>query len=533
MTHKTNSYDQIPYPSLSYTHTHPNHIATVARLVGLESAPAERCRLLELGCASGGNLFPMAYTLPESTFVGIDYSKRQIDEGHKQLSKLPLDNVTLKHMDILDVDSEMGQFDYIIAHGIFSWVPRAVQEKLLQVCKENLAPNGVAFVSYNTYPGWHMIGIVRGLMQYHTRGDVDPQERAARAREVIGFFAQASSPEDSAYGSFLRMYDEMLKSGHKGTHEAGNSFLLHDEMEEINQPYYFYEFAARAARHGLQYLGEAEFRKMMTSNFPPEVTKKLAEYTKSVVDLEQYMDFMRNRSLRQTLLCHQDIKLRRSLSPEQLRTFFVSSCSKPEDKEPDIRSKSIARFLGADGSAIAMDHPASKAAMVYLAKVWPERVPFETLLDEARGALGLGTEDDDRELDAQVLATNLFRAFGYSTELAELHTYRPPMVLTVTERPVASPVARLQALKSTMVTNLRHERVTLDELDRCLIQYLDGSRNQAELVRCLQEGPVADGSLALEDNGQRIEDKTQQRKVLEEGVDKRLRWLRFAALLVA
>jgi methyltransferase-like protein len=532
MTQQTTSYDQVPYPSLSYTNTHPDHLATVAKLMGLDAAPPECCRVLELGCASGGNLFPMAYTLPESKFVGIDISKVQIDEGLESLRELALDNITLKQMDILDVNGDMGQFDYIVAHGIFSWVPYEVQEKLLDVCKENLAANGVAFVSYNTYPGWHMIGIIRGLMRYHTRDDADPRQRATRAREILDFFAQSSEPQGSAYGGFLRMYSELLQGGHKGNHEVGNSFLLHDEMEDFNQPYYFYEFAERAAEHGLQYLGEAEFRKMMTSNFPPEVIKALAQHCKSVIDLEQYMDFLRNRTLRGTLLCHQDIELSRKLRPEQIQAFRVSSCTKTESKESDIQSTAVVKFQGSDETTLAIDHPVSKAAMVHLAKVWPEPVPFDSLLDKACSYLGLRAGDDGGKQDAKVLAANLFKAYSYSTQLVNLHIYRPPMVLTVSERPVASPVARLQARKSTLVTNLMHERVDLDELDRHLIQYLDGSRDQVGLVRCLEEGPMAEGHLTLEKEGKPIEDEKQLRDLLAEGVSKRLRWLRLAALLV-
>jgi methyltransferase-like protein len=500
--------------------------------MGLDAAPPERCRMLELGCASGGNLFPMAYTLPESEFVGIDISEVQIDEGLESLQELALDNVTLKQMDILDVDGDMGQFDYIVAHGIFSWVPHEVQEKLLEICRENLAANGVAFVSYNVYPGWHMMGIIRGLMRYHTRDDADPRQRATRAREIIDFFAQASESEGSAYGGFLRMYAELLRNGPKGNSEAGNSFLLHDEMEDFNQPYYFYEFAERAAEHGLQYLGEAEFRKMMTSNFPPEVTQTLAQHCKSVIDLEQYMDFLRNRTLRQTLLCHQNIKLSRKLRPEQIQAFRVSSFTQTESKKPDIQSTAVVKFKGSDDATLAIDHPVSKAAMVHLAKVWPRSVPFDSLLDEARSYLGLKAGDGDREQDTKVLAANLFQAYSYSTELADLHTYHPPIDPTVSERPVASPVARLQARKSPMVTNLRHGRVELGDLDRHLIQYLDGRHSQADVVRCLEKGPVAEGRLTLEMEGKPVEDEDQLRDLLAEGVGKRLRWLGLAALLV-
>ena len=127
------AYDQVPYPSLSYSQSHPDRLATVATLLGMSPTPVNRCRVLELGCASGGNLIPMAYGLPESDFVGIDNSARQIAEGQAMVKTLGLKNVTLGYLDILDVNVELGQFDYIIAHGVFSWVPRAVQEKILEI----------------------------------------------------------------------------------------------------------------------------------------------------------------------------------------------------------------------------------------------------------------------------------------------------------------------------------------------------------------------------------------------------------------
>jgi len=157
-----NSYDAVPYPSTPYRGTHPDTLATLGTLVGMKPAPIDSCRVLELGCSDGGNLLPMAYSLPGSEFVGIDGSARQIELGLATLEALGLKNVTLKQMNLLDVGDQFGKFDYIIAHGIYSWVPPDVQDKILEICHCLLKPQGLAFVSYNTLPGWRTLSVILG-----------------------------------------------------------------------------------------------------------------------------------------------------------------------------------------------------------------------------------------------------------------------------------------------------------------------------------------------------------------------------------
>ena len=150
------SYDEVPYKSFPFPQSHPDRLATVATLFGMTPPPVEHCRVLELGCSSGGNLIPLAEQLPESRLVGIDASQRQIADGQETVRALGLTNIDLQQRDIASVRPEFGEFDYIIAHGVFSWVPNAVQDCILEICARNLAPQGIAYVSYNTYPGWHM-----------------------------------------------------------------------------------------------------------------------------------------------------------------------------------------------------------------------------------------------------------------------------------------------------------------------------------------------------------------------------------------
>jgi SAM-dependent methyltransferase len=184
-----NSYDEVPYDSNPFQQTHPSRLFTIGTLFGLRPAPVQRCRVLELACAGGGNLMPMADYLPDSEFVGIDLSAKQIADGQAIAAQLGLKNLTLRQANILDVDASYGSFDYIIAHGVFSWVPGAVRQKILDICSQRLNPNGIAYVSFNTYPGWHMRGMIRDMMRYHSGRFNQPQERVRQARALLDFLA--------------------------------------------------------------------------------------------------------------------------------------------------------------------------------------------------------------------------------------------------------------------------------------------------------------------------------------------------------
>ncbi|MBC8076432.1 MAG: class I SAM-dependent methyltransferase, partial [Chloroflexales bacterium] len=168
------AYDQVFYPSAAEPSIHPDRLATVATLFGVRPAPVDQCRVLELGCADGANLLPMAYALPHGTFFGIDASPRQIAAGQAQIAALGLKNVRLQALDLQELPASSGEFDYIIAHGVYSWVAPAVQEALLALCGRHLAANGVAVVSYNVLPGWHQRGVARDLLRFHTRQFAEP-----------------------------------------------------------------------------------------------------------------------------------------------------------------------------------------------------------------------------------------------------------------------------------------------------------------------------------------------------------------------
>jgi methyltransferase-like protein len=520
------SYDRVPYPSLSYVQSHPDRLATWATLLGQTPRPIDRCRVLELGCAGGGNLIPMAYGLPESEFLGLDVSPRQIADAREVATEIGLSNVAFECMDILDVSPDLGTFDYVIAHGVYSWVPPEIQDKVLQICKQNLAADGVAYISYNTYPGWHMMNIIRDAMLYHTRDVIDPQTRAVKSRSLLDFLVDSVSPDNLAFGNFLQAYANFLRGEIEGMEERGNACLLHDELEATNIPVYFHQFMARAAAQGLQYLIEADPASVFPGKLAPQVRQTLQEMAQDVVDMEQYIDFVCNRMFRQTLLCHDSVSVERNLSPERLRGLYVASRAWPASDNLDVDADGVEQFKSPNGTALSTDHPVSKAAMVYLGQVWPLAVAFDDLLSAARAR---ATRKDDE--DATVLAVNLLRAFGCSTQLVELHTCVPPLAKDAGERPLASRVAVSQARNGPDVTNLWHERVPLNPFTRHLVRRLDGTRDREALLDELQDMVIA-GRLAVKQDDRPVKDAGVIRDILAGDLEQHLYWLARAALLV-
>jgi SAM-dependent methyltransferase len=465
-----NSYDELPYPSQAFVQTHPDRLATLARVFGLAPPPIERCRVLEIGCAAGGNLIPMAYGLPGSRFVGIDLSERQVAEGRARIAALGLPNVRIEAMSVLDLDERWGEFDYVLCHGVYSWVESAVQDWILRIAGRQLSPNGIAYVSYNTYPGWHLRESVRHMMRYHAMPFDTPAERIEQARAMLDFLAGAVPQEGNAYGQVLARELELLA-------RCSDSYLYHEHLEPTNAPLYFHQFAERAATHGLQYLAEADFAAMLTGRFPPEVAATLEGISADIIHLEQYMDFVRNRQFRQTLLCRQGLKVRRALSPAVIHGMYVASAARREGEGAlDLDDRVEVTWRAPGGALATSTHPVSKAALELLAHRWPLGWPLEALLAEA---CGIANRPDDVALPMQ----DLFHCF--LSGVVELRSWQPPCVSVVSDRPRASACAVLEAASSDVVTSLRHEAVRLEPFSRALLPLLDGRNDRGALVQRL------------------------------------------------
>lgn len=521
----TTSYDEIPYESRPFPQTHPIRLATVATLFGLTPPPVDRFRVLELGCAGGGNLIPMADALPESRFVGIDYSSRQVAEGQGKIAAAGLKNVELLHKSIMDTDAGFGEFDYVLCHGVFSWVPREVQEKILEMCRQHLSPDGVAYVSYNTYPGWRMRGMIRDMMLFHVDRFKDNVKRIQQARALLKFLSDSATSQKDAYAILLKSELEILSN-------QADSYLFHEHLESVNEPLYFYQFVQRAAAHGLVYLGESEVSTMWSGNFGEKVQQTLKGVESDVVQAEQYMDFVRNRMFRQTLLCHAGKKIDRTLQPAKLTVLYVAANVAPTANDIVLSDTSTVAFRSSRGT-ISTSSPLLKAALAHLREQWPQSVRIDQLAEVAIRRLQQEsappvTVPPDA---AGFLAEHVGRF--YLQSLVECSVRPFDFVITASDRPQASLFVRRQAESGHLVTNRRHEPWRVDEFCRQLLLRLDGSHDHAALRDTLLKA-VAEGQLTIRrPDGQEILDAEEQSRLVTEGVRTGLENLARGALLVA
>ena len=481
--------------------------------------------MLELGGASGGNLLPMALQLPDASFLGVDLSSRQIAEGQAIITQLGLTNIELRHLDITKVDESFGKFDYIIAHGVFSWVPNEVQDRIFEICQRNLAHNGIAFVSYNTYPGWRMRGMLRDAMVYHSNQFADPAHRVQQARALLDFLAQNVPVENNPYGILLKNELEDLR-------KRGDWYLAHDHLEGVNEPIYFHQFAERAMSHRLQYLADAEFSTMLASNFPPKVAETLRMIAPDLIRMEQYMDFLRNRPFRQTLLVHQGVNLNRNLGWRSVAGLYVESAARQEGDDSNLNSIQPVVFVTPNGTRLTTPNPITKAAMTILGRIWPRAMQFEALYKAARALLDeqprSATSIAPPAPDEQILGADMLSC--YSAAMVNLRAAPWRFATEAAQRPKATALARLQAERGQVVTNLRHEGVTLDESSRQMLRQLDGQRDRAQVLDTMTD-LVMSGALTIQQHGQRVTERAAVREALESAIDPVFAHFVHAALL--
>ncbi len=456
-----NLYDAVPYFSRPYPKSHPDRLHALAAIFGLDPAGTSTCRVLEVGCASGGNLLPMAVHLPGASLVGLDLSEAQIDDARATATALGLDNVQLVHRGLQNADFEEGSFDYVIAHGVYSWVPPQVADSLLALCGRVLAPNGLAYISYNTFPGWHSRMMFREMMLYHAGDSADPARRVSQARALVDFLA-SSVPDGTAYAA-------MLAEEGVAQRAATNADLLHGMLSEHNHPCLFTEFAARARGHGLQFLAETDLATMFVEHLPAKTREVLAR-TRGLLDREQYLDFLTKRTFRGTLLCREEGAINRQIDGARLEGLHVAAHVRAVAGE--LAGNGPLRFQSRTGGTVTTELPLLKAALTVLGERRPQSMPFELLLEAARDRLGL----EPAPTDTDVLGRNLISAFA--SQVVDLYGRPLEAACEPSERPLACPLARHMARLGSEVTNLRHELMILREPDRQLLLSCDGTSSK-------------------------------------------------------
>lgn len=306
MTANTNDvqqtiYSELGYKSMPFPYTTPATLEAYAALVGISAPNPKTARVLELGATYGGNIISQALFNPDATFVGIELSQEQVEKGNEVIANAGLTNVSLIQSDIASIGSEIGTFDYIIAHGVYSWVDDGVKEALLRLINEHLAEDGIAYVSYNTYPGWHTMEEVRQLMMFSNRDKTqfNHKEKVLHGKTI-----------GSIVGSQILKYDNLKERNSKflgalrSVMQKDEYYVGHDHLEPNNDPVYFYQFNDHLGAHNLAYLCDADLTLSMVRSFDADIADTLDKLAPNDhVAQEQYLDFMLDTTFRKSIIC--------------------------------------------------------------------------------------------------------------------------------------------------------------------------------------------------------------------------------------
>lgn len=485
----SDAYDETPYQSNAFSISAPGRLRAIAALYGLSAPAVENARVLELGCASGGNLLPFAVAHPGAHATGIDLSPQQIEAGLSIVKAMDLRNLKLLAMSITDITPDFGQFDYIIVHGVFSWVPPEVRKAILRVCRENLAPEGVAYISYNTYPGWKAADIVRDAMILNSFGADNPQERLARGKDMLGMLEHGLSA-GNPLGSALQQAVRQLRT-------QSDYYLMHEYLEAVNAPCYFLEFISAAQEAGLVYLADAEPQSSMPSTYGDNVAvlhnALSAEAPREM--REQYLDFAIGRQFRKSLLVHANRAESILERPEANAFETMHLASRLSLHKPPAGAPQKERhYRTSGGIGIKSSEPTFVAIADAMREAWPQAVPYCELLEAARPKVKKTTTDEqlsDLVLTHLVVLLNA-NALEYRIERV---AYGAPAIKPEWI-PGLRPLQKLAASGDLPVGmyNLWHQnsRLPADEAAQFIIRHIDGKNSLTDL-RTLVRDALGEG----------------------------------------
>ena len=462
------SYDDLPYDSLPLPETQPGFLAAIAALHSFDAPDPRAARVLELGCASGGNLIPLAFHYPEAEFVGIELSRVQAVAGAQFIAQLGLENVRVLHADLAVLPEGLGQFDYILAHGVYSWVPPAVQRALLQVCRDHLSPQGLAYISFNVTAGWQKIWPLREALLARTDATLPAPQRVAQARDVLAQLAREWT-------------DPLLLREITYLQSAAPSYLFHEFLAEYNTPMGFAEFVAQLDQAGLSYVAEAGPRRALVEL---ENTDWLAPQAIRArwLDAEVGLDEMLSTRFRRALVSRNDAT--QAQPPDAARlsqlAFYADLHS---DDEIDLNTDDAQDFINAGGNRFTVTHPLLKAALMALAGAYPAALTYDEMLDAANACMDHFAAQGERDADSfRTALFNLLMLHGVLLAYAGVDA-----AAGETNPSHAHALARLQASSpGWVVSGAWQVGLELDAAGRALLAMLDGIKSLPQLTLAMQ-----------------------------------------------
>lgn len=355
-----NPYDELPYRSLPIEWTAPERLALCSLLHGGPRSALDGYRVLELGCGDGSNLLALAYYRQNAQFVGLDNSQHAIEAAETKRQQLGLPNLRFVNCDIgAAAEHVRGPFDYILVHGVVSWVPAAVLEQLFALCATQLSAAGLLYLNYNTKPGWNVRGMVRRFLLAHTARVSGLAAQVQRAQQVAATAVEALAVLDHPYSKLMEREYRFVCEGHP-------SYIAHEFLAPDNHAFWRSEFMALSARWGFRYVADADFN-YPSGALPEGLSERIAACGLAAEPLEDTIDLFAYRQLHSPIMARADCAAR-ALEPAEFSRLFVASSLSA------LEGEGVRHYRHASGHEVEAKEAAMSAALDRLAPLYPRGV---------------------------------------------------------------------------------------------------------------------------------------------------------------
>ncbi len=484
-------YDKVPYKGAIIPNSYPGHLALCSLWHNGRHSPLQCFHLTELGCGDGANLLPIAFYHPDSTFIGIDNAESGLSRAREGARQIGLHNIQFIQKDICKIEqAEIVQSDYIIAHGLYSWVSDDIREAILQFCRNGLAPTGLAFISYNAQPGWASRGLVRNiLLRSASVQQAAIEDKATKAIEVATELLQAMPSRDYAYAVLLTEELERVRDGKP-------FYIFHEYLEEYNEGFWLRDFVEHARQDDLDYVCDAQFSQW-EGQVPKELKHSLSQAGLDPVEQEETADLLCNRYFHASILCRGDVSgdvPGESMSHPTLFEQVSIASSLSADSDPfDLTEGVVELFIGSHGQEITLDASIVKAAVILLAAQWPLGMHLNNLYQQTSRLL---SEHEHNVLeDAQSQLTEELITL-FEAGVIDLRLQQPDYNRGLPEYPKLHALARYEIGHRDALTTPYHLPISLNDQFLEVVRFMDGNKSTKE-IKALFGEDIVDQSLDL------------------------------------
>lgn len=483
-------YDKDPYVNVIFDFSAPHFVFGAAALFGLDAPELNGAQVLELGCGRGGNLIALAYYNPETQFIGVDLARRQIEEARSAAERLDLRNVRFEHMSVEDIQDSFGAFNYIYAHGLLSWTPAPVRRKIFSIAKRNLAPNGLAMLSFNAAPGWNSVRGIRDLMLYHARKTPDMSQRVRMGREIVDLLSQQTVQTPPLVQTAKR--EAAIFS------RAPDNYIAHDHLGAHNHAYYLTEFADIARENGLRFVTDTDIS-MLGMAMLSEPARRIALSGADMIEQQQYYDFFVDQRFRRAILCHEDARPVYKIDTALVESLYFAP-KKPIPDEIRKLSPGETRQVSWKCGLFSQNtsDPLTLAALRKLANSSPNLATGAEIADAAvdeafaNAALDDAARRDQRQRVLAYLTNSVLQGFLLpASALPARRSRREP------GKPKFNSFVRARMEQGEgSAANFLHLEFRFDDLDRLLAPLMDGDKTDGEIIEDIAQR-VARGEIRL------------------------------------